>query len=202
MSRDELQALRKPLMMLAAALIAAAGALHFIWQRVDDAQQRLQRESARTREAQARLQQSGREREVIVQNLEAYRRLERAGFVAPEQRINWVTGLRNANRAAALFGIDYQIGAQRAYHGAPQLNAPQLEVLESPMRLKAGLLHEEDLLQLFAALEEQNLGLYLLDECTVKRLPAASTLRDQPYLDADCQMAWLTANARGAGVRR
>jgi len=202
MSREDMQALRKPLLVLALVLLAAAGALHFMWQRIDVAQQRLQRESARTRDAHTRLQLSGREREIIVQNLPAYRDLERSGFVAPEQRINWITGLRDANQAAGLFGIEYQIGAQRIYRGAQQLNAPQIEVLESPMRLKAGLLHEEDLVRLLAALEAQHLGLYLLDECTMKRLPAAAALRHQPHLDADCQMAWLTAHAREPGARK
>lgn len=202
MNREEALALRKPILLLAALVIAAAGTFYVIWQRVDIAQQRLQQENTRTREAQMRLQLSGREREVIVQNLDAYRQLEHAGFIAPEQRINWVTGLRNANQAAGLFGIEYQIGAQRVYRGAPQLNAPQLEVLESPMRLKAGLLHEEDLMQLFDALEAQNLGLYVLDECTVKRLPTSGALRYQPQLDAECQVTWLTAHARETGTRR
>lgn len=202
MNRDGARALRRPLALLAAIVVAATGALQFMWQRVDQAEQRLLREHARTREAQTRLQLSGRERDMIVQHLDAYRALERAGFVAPEQRVNWVTGLRNANRDAGLFGIDYQIGAQRAYRAAQQLNAPQLEVLESPMRLKAGLLHEEDLIRLFDALHAQNLGLFLLDECTLKRLPHAAGLRHQPHLEADCQMAWLTAHARDAGGRR
>ena len=202
MNRADISALRKPLVLLAALVVAAAAMFHVVWQRVDDAQQRLRQESARTREAQMRLQLSGREREVIAQNLDAYRELERAGFVAPEQRINWVTGLRDANQAAGLFGIDYQIGAQRVYRGAQQLNAPQLEVLESPMRLKAGLLHEEDLMRLFDALEAQHLGLYVLEECTLKRLPTSGALRYQPHLDAECQMAWLTAHARETGTPR
>jgi hypothetical protein len=201
-TRDEVVALRKPLLLLAALLVAAAGTIHVVWQRVDVAQQRLRQEGARTRDAQMRLQLSGSEREVIVQNLDAYRELERAGFVAPEQRINWVTGLRDANQAAGLFGIDYQIGAQRIYRGSQQLNAPQLEVLESPMRLKVGLLHEEDLMRLFDALETQHLGLYVLEECTLRRLPTSGALRYQPQIDADCQMAWLTAHARDTGTRR
>jgi hypothetical protein len=201
MNRSEVLALRKPLALLAAIVIAAGAALHFLWQRVEDAEQRLRQENGRAREAQLRLQLSGREREMIVQHLDAYRALERAGFVAPEQRINWVTGLRNANQAAGLFGIEYQIGAQRTYRAAPQLDVPQLEVLESTMRLKAALLHEEDLMRLLGALEEQHLGLFLLEECTVKRLPVASGLRYQPQLDADCRMAWLTAHARAAGPR-
>ncbi|MGE5523673.1 MAG: hypothetical protein ACM3SS_08150 [Rhodospirillaceae bacterium] len=201
MTRDELRALRRPLSLLAVIAIAAVGGAQVLWHHVDAAEQRLRQESRRAQEALMRLQSSGREREIIVQNLGAYRSLERAGFVAPEQRLNWVTGLRNANQAAGLFGIEYHIGAQRNYRGAQHLNVPQLEVLESPMRLKVGLLHEEDLMRLFGALEDQHLGLYLLEECTVKRAPAARALRYQPQLEAECQMTWLTANARTAGAR-
>lgn len=195
-------ALRKPLLLLGILIAASAAALHYMGSRVDEAGQRLRQETARMREAQLRLQLSGREREIIVQHLDGYRALERSGFVAPEQRINWVTGLRDANRAAALFGIEYQIGAQRSYRAAQALDAPQLEVLESPMRLKAGLLHEEDLMRLIAALEAQHLGLFLLEECTLRRLPVAGGLHYQPHLDAECQMAWLTAHPRASGAPR
>lgn len=195
-------ALRKPLLLLAVLVAVSAAALHYMGSRVDEAGQRLRQETARMREAQMRLQLSGRERELIVQHLDRYRALERSGFVAPEQRINWVTGLRDANRAAGLFGIEYQIGAQRPYRAAEALDAPQLEVLESPMRLKAALLHEEDLMRLIAALEAQHLGLFLLEECTLRRLPVAGGLRYEPHLDAECQMAWLTAHPRAAGAPR
>ncbi len=202
MTREDFSALRAPLWLLAATVFAGAAAFHYTLQRVTAAEHRLQQENMRLREAQARLQLSGREREIIVQHRDAYRALERGGFVAPEQRINWVSGLRHASASAGSFGIEYQIGAQRAYRGAPQLNVPQLDVFESAMQLKTGFLHEEDLMRLIDALAEQKLGLFLLQECSMKRLTGVAALRFQPQIDAECHMVWLTAHPKEDGARR
>lgn len=202
MNAGSLRPLRGAVLLLAALLAVGAGLLQLMWARIGDAQQRLAREIAHSRAAQAQLQSSGEEREIIVRHLAAYRELERSGFMAPEQRIHWVTGLREANEAAGLFGIEYQIGAQRAHQAAQHLGAPLIEVLESPMRIKAGLLHEEDLVRLIRRLEAQNLGLFLLEACTLKRLATAPALAYQVHLEADCHMTWLTAHARKAGAPR
>jgi hypothetical protein len=202
MSRDDLRALRKPLLLVIVLLALTAAGYPLMQQRLNDAHRRLQQAQTAMRDAQLRVQLSGQEREVITRHLERYRRLEQAGFIAPEQRINWVSGLRTANQAADLFGIEYQIDAQRPYHGSQRLDAPQLAVLESPMRLKAALLHEEDLMRLIDALAEQRLGLFVLGQCTVKRIPGRGRLHYQPQLEAECELSWLTAHPKDTQVRR
>jgi len=202
MSRDDVRALRKPLLLFIVLLTLAAVGIHAMQQPLNDADRRLRQAQTAMRDAQIRVQLSGQEREIIARHLDRYRRLEQAGFIAPEQRINWVSGLRTANQAAGLFGIEYQIGAQRPYRGSSELNAPQLVVLESPMRLKATLLHEEDLMRLVDALAEQRLGLFVLEQCAMKRISGRTGLRYQPQLDAECELSWLTAHPREAEVRR
>lgn len=202
MSRDDVRILRNPLLLFAVLLVLGAVGFHVMQHRLDDAHRRLGQAQNAMREAQMRVQLSGQEREIIVQYLDRYRRLEQAGFIAPEQRINWVSGLRTANQAADLFGIEYQIGAQRPYRASRELNAPQLVVLESPMRLKTALLHEEDLMRLVGALAEQRLGLFVLEQCIMRRIPGRSGLRYQPQLDAECELSWLTAHPKEAEVQR
>jgi hypothetical protein len=202
MNSADVKALRLPLSLLAVLLAIALVALHAAWMRVDAAEQRLLRESAHAREAWARLEETRRERVLVTDNLAPYSELERTGFVGSERRIDWIAAVNDANDSVPLFDIDYHIGAQRPYAGATPLEAPRLELLESPMKLKAPLLHEEDLLRLLAVLAERAPGLFLLRQCAMRRLPGAGGLRNEPHLDAECDLTWVTAQPREAGARR
>lgn len=200
MTREDLHALRRPLLALAATVLIAAAALyaaHTHTRRTDIA---LRQEQARTREAQLRLRQAAAERDLIVRYVEGYRRLEQKGIVGPARRIDWATVLRAANEASGLFGIAYQIGAEQPYAQAQTLGTPQLVVRESVMRLTAGLLHEGDLLALLASLKAQDVGLFVPQSCRVKRIPGRSGLRDEPQLDAECMISWLALEPRRSAV--
>ena len=196
MTRDDVRALRTPLLALAATVLVAAAALYDLQQRIQRADSALRQEQARVRETRMRLQQSGAERDLIVRHLENYRRLEQAGFIASAQRIDWTAALRAANQTAGLFGVSYQISAQHPYARAHELNAPQLVVRESVMRLTAGLLHEEDLPTLLASLSAQKVGLFVPQQCSLKRIPGRTGLRDEPHLDGECLVSWLTAEPK------
>ena len=79
--------------------------------------------------------------------LGAYQQLQKQGFAGEEQRINWLDALRLTNQQADLFGVDYDIGTQKAYPFAAALNPGPIQLRESVMRLRFRLLHEEDLLR-------------------------------------------------------
>jgi hypothetical protein len=107
-----------------------------------------------------------------------------------------------ANESVGLFGVDYQIAPQRPYSYSAELNAPELVLQESVMKLKLNLLHEEDLLRFFAKLGQTNAGLFVLDQCAIQRLDSGSTLAYRPHLAAECDISWITAKPAGAEVKR
>jgi len=161
------------------------------------AQQRVQLNEARTR-----LQKSGEEKDIIVRYRDTFRALQRAGFVGEEKRINWLDGLRITNQRADLFGIDYQIGAQKRYQYAKSLNPGQIDLFESVMRLRFRLLHEEDLMRFFNLLAQQNLGIFHIDRCDMRRLDTRGVIRYQPNVTAECEVSWITARIKGSGAAR
>jgi hypothetical protein len=182
-----------PVAALIVAITFAAAGIKLTNDRADAAKTKLAAQEAQLREAVSRVQKSGAEKELIARHLPDYQRLQQQGFVGEEQRINWLDALRSANHKAGLFGVNYDIGVRQAYPNAALLNPGQMRVLQSGMKLRLPLLHEEDLLNFMEALREQNAGVYLIDQCAIRRSPGTQTTRFQPNMTAECQLSWLTA---------
>lgn len=202
MNADELKALRVPLILLLVVIAAAAGAIYYTDLLRQQSQNALVRAQAQLREAQTRMQRSGDEKSIIIQYVGKYRQLENAGFIGEEQRINWIDAMRNANARTDLFGVSYEIGAQQPYAHAAELAPGSIALKQSRMKLDFRLLHEGDLLRFFDALREQGAGLFHLDQCTLRRTDTGTTLRYQPNITANCELAWITATPDATqGVR-
>jgi len=202
MNPADLQALRNPLLVLFIVLLLAAGAVYSTEQLKVASERQLAQQRVQLNEARTRLQKSGEEKDIIVRYRDTFRALQRAGFVGEEKRINWLDGLRITNQRADLFGIDYQIGAQKRYQYAKSLNPGQIDLFESVMRLRFRLLHEEDLMRFFNLLAQQNLGIFHIDRCDMRRLDTRGVIRYQPNVTAECEVSWITARIKGSGAAR
>ncbi|HEV7394129.1 MAG TPA: hypothetical protein VGO08_20995 [Burkholderiales bacterium] len=195
MTRDDIEALRIPLIALVVTLILTAGVVYFSANALDNMRRGLTQHESQLREARLRIQNAGEEKEMIARYLGSYQQLARAGFVGEEQRINWLDSLRIANEEAGIFGVEYDISAQRPYAYASEFNAGQLLLQESLMRLRFTLLHEEDLPRFFNALGHGSGGFFTIDHCVVRRLKfgdAEKSLQVEPHLAAECELRWLT----------
>jgi hypothetical protein len=205
MTRDDLEALRIPLIVLAVTTILAAGMVYFSSGVLENAHKVLSQRESQLRQARIRIQNAGEEKEMIARYLAGYQQLAQAGFVGDEQRINWLDSLRMANEDAGIFGVEYDISAQRPYAYAAEFNTGQLLLQESVMRLKFRLLHEEDLPRFFNALARGSGGFFTVDQCLVRRLKAGEvekSLQFQPHLAAECELRWLTVRPAAAGEKK
>jgi len=202
MNQSDLQALRIPLLVLLAVLAAGALAIYYTDRLMVAERRQLVQQQAQFKQAQVRLQKSGDEKDIIVGYLDRYRQLERTGFIGEEQRINWLDGLRLANQQADLFGVDYQIGAQKTYPFAAEFNPGQLALNQSLMQLRFRLLHEGDLLRFFDALARQGAGVFTIDQCLLRRIDNRGVLRYQPNVNAECELSWITVKVGAAAERK
>lgn len=185
--------LAMPLIVLAVVLLAAGGAVKFTLDKMLDAQRQFDTQQKQLREAQARVQKSGTEKELIIRYLPGYRQLAAMGFIGDEQRINWLDALRVVNQKGDLFGIDYDISPRRPYPLASTLSPGQMNVAQSTMKLRFQMLHEGDLQRFFELLSNQQAGPFMVDQCTLKRTSSTVNTRVQPNIAADCQLSWITA---------
>lgn len=202
MNQADLQALRNPLLVLLAVLLVAAVAIYTTEQLTVSAQRQLRQQQNQLKEARTRLQKSGDEKDIIVRHLDGFRQLQRTGFVGDEQRINWLDGLRLTNQQADLFGVDYQIGAQKPYQYAAAFSPGQIDLNESVMRLRFRLLHEEDMMRFFSILARQNAGIFTIDQCSMRRIDTGGVIRYQPNVTAECELSWITAKVGAAAERK
>ena len=191
-----------PILAVVAAAAFAVTAILFTLDQTQAARARQEAQLAQQREALTRVQKSGSEKQLIEQNLPNYRKLEALGFAGNEQRINWLDGLRSANQKAGLFGVNYDIGARQAYPRADLFAPGQMRIMHSMMKVKLPLLHEGDLLTFLAYLDEQHAGVFLTDQCTLRRAAQTQTQRFQPNMTADCQLAWITTQPVQAEGRK
>lgn len=203
MTPTDLKALQVPLVVLALIVLAAAGGIYYTDVLQEQAHLRLAAQQKRLKDAQTQLLQSGEEKRVIETFLDSYQQLARAGFMGEEQRINWLDGLRVANQRADLFGVDYQISAQKTYPFAAELNPGQLMLSESAMTLRFRLLHEEDLMRFFRALAQTGAGVFAINECNLQRVDTGGVIRVEPHITAECELSWITAKPpRAAETKR
>ena len=202
MNAVELKALQAPLIILVIVLGLGAGIVYQLDQTLSATKRELAQQQAQMREARTRLQKSGEEKELIVRYLPNYEYLQRIGFVGDEKRLNWLEGLRLSNQQAQLFGVQYQIGSQQQYPYAAELNPGQLTLHQSVMKLSFQLLHEGDLMSFLKALGKQGAGFFAVNECKLDRANTGGSIRFQPNLRADCDIAWITLRAASPGERK
>jgi hypothetical protein len=204
-TREDLQSLRTPLIALGLTLVAAFVLVFYSAAVADRAHARFQRTEVDLKQARLRIQNAGEEKDMIGRYLGGYQQLEKAGFVGDEQRINWLDALRVANQQANIFGVEYEITAQRPYAYAAEFNPGPLALKESVMRLKLRLLHEEDLPRFLQTLARQGGGFFNVDQCVVRRVKAGEAevaQNVQPNLLAECELSWLTVKPAAAAEKK
>lgn len=196
------QALRTPLLVLVAALLASAALVIFTRQELDQEKSRHASQEGVLREARERLHKSDDEKDKILRYRASFIALQQRGFVGEEQRINWVDALRAASLKLKMFGVNYQIEAQQPYQSPAVTDAGPYHAHQSLMKISLGLLHEEDLMRFVNALSAQQAGIFTLRECSLQRHSAGKVenAKVQPNLQADCSLAWLSiSDAKGEG---
>jgi hypothetical protein len=121
-----------------------------------------------------------------------YDQLQAQGIVGGDQRLIWVQNARDAGDALKLPYLRYTTSPQQVFEApwlVPGVSAP---VTVSVMELQMGLVHELDLMRLFARLR-QSPGLFQVRSCVLERLghdvPPAP---DKANVTGTCQLAWFS----------
>ena len=193
LSSTDIRAMQLPAIALVVAIVASATMVWFASNKYQQSQRQDQDQMIALQEAKTRFQRSGEERETVLRYIEAYRELQKTGFIGAEQRLNWVESLRVANMQAALFGVDYQLSAQESFPQAGQINPAGNRVKQSKMRISFGALHEGDLTRLLQTLSTQSAGVFALNSCSLDRAGRkGAPVPRQANLTAECELSWLT----------
>lgn len=188
----DLPAVARPLILFLVALLISIMLIRYSNGTVSEAEQRRDAQLRILNDTRARVSKSGQERDQIQKFLPIYYQLEKEGVVGEERRLDWIDALRVANTHADLYGVQYEIAVQQPLVTKDLLGAPDLDVRHSLMKLRFGLLHEEDLPRFLGALAAQGLGAFLVNQCTLTRTRALEKPVNIPTLQAECELSWVT----------
>lgn len=151
------------------------------------------------RQALAGIEQERRElinrREAREQYSALYRELTAGGIVGPDQRLQWVQTLRSSTSSLGLPYVRYSTGPQEVFVAPYLMAGISATVMNSPMEVQLGLVHELDLLRLLDKLA-QSPGLFHVRSCNLERLERNTPPEgNQANLSGSCQLNWFSIPA-------
>jgi len=155
-------------------------------------QQRLGQLQMALDEAQRKLSQSGNEKDLIQQYLDAYHALQQRGFIGPDQRLVWRDALADAGRSLAIRDLKFSIGPQQAYTGVVPVDVGTMVLHEAPVNLAGQLYDENDLARLIDILASQPGGILGVRDCTLQRSNTRLPSPVEPQLKTQCNLVWYT----------
>jgi hypothetical protein len=179
-------------LLISTGLVAASGFFKNQMRAEHEAQQQ------RFRAISARYLAVDDEERIIHEYLPQFVRYFDAGVIGGERRLDWLEALRAAGSQTKLPELSYDIDSQALFQPEFPLALGEFDVYSSRMSLKAGLLHEGDLIDLLSILDERAAGLYTVSRCTLGREGDTldlSTVRAN--IMANCDLHWYTLKLRG-----
>jgi hypothetical protein len=115
--------------------------------------------------------------------------------IGDEQRLDWMEGLEKLRQQGSVLDFKYTIAPQQGYTPNPPVDAGNFKLSRSSMSMQIDLLHEEQLLHLFADMRSKLNGWFMLDGCSLSRTVATDEMSP---LKADCTGGWFTMKNKNA----
>lgn len=192
LAKEDLQKLQMPLSIILASAVLVWLITSAASNREIKANEALLQQNATLENARQRYKSSGSEKENITKYMPQYEELIKRGFIGEEQRIDWISDLRNINQTNKFFGVNYDISAQEEYKPKFPVVTGTFKLRRSVMKLTFALLHENDLLTLFASLPSETNPPFMVRDCIVVRTNKELRGKFEPNLNATCDIDWLT----------
>lgn len=100
-----------------------------------------------------------------------YGQFQQQGFIAVENRLDWVETLRESAKRLRLPSLTYSLEPQlKVVPPIPSTSVDaEIQIFLSKLELEVGLVHERDLLRLFGSLQQTAPGLLKVDGCRLDR---------------------------------
>ncbi len=192
LSSADLRYLSLPALVALVVILAGVGTVIVSQNFMADANADLERAKAERAAIQTKLLRATEEEREIRASLVNYQSMRERGIIGEEHRLDWVETVKDIKNQRGLYGLRYEIAAQRPLE-YPGFKSPAgIEFLDSRMKLQADLLHEGDLFDLLADLRARFAPFVIVRSCTVERNAAARPDAYGPHVKADCELDLVT----------
>jgi len=148
----------------------------------------------------SRLSDAYDDRKNMAAYADEYSTLIERKIISDDQRLDWMEGMEKIRQQNLVMNFRYSIAPQRIYTSSAPIKSGNFDIHYSEMKLQFELLHEEQLLNFFAALRDQIKGHYQLEGCTLQHATPDNTeeQRATARLKAECNGGWITLKNRNA----
>ncbi len=121
------------------------------------------------------------------------------GIVGEEDRVTWVENLARQARERHVISLTYSVAPPEILVWKTFGKMNGADVYGSAMKVEAGLLHEEELMDLLAGLRAESKGLFSIQECMIDRKGKEGQLNhsgDVANFTGICQLMWYTIKGK------
>ena len=135
--------------------------------------------------------------DLIDQYRSLFNEYKSSGLVGEERRLSWIESLESTNQVLRLPNLSYTLSPQEEFERPEFRPKRGVDVKSSPMQLRMGLLHEEDLFALLEGLRLSIRNLFTVDSCVMTRNSEIKQSLDtkRPNLTTNCLIRWVTIDA-------
>lgn len=199
--QEDMLLLKWPILWLVVALLVSAvwyGVAH----RFREDNLKAQR-AARAKQIQtiSSVHQIEEEAGTIRDYCDRYQRLLEDRVIGGEDRLELVETVDRVRTGHLLYPLQLDVEQQAILplgrDGSPGIPGEGMEVRVSRILVSIPLLHEEDLFRLFDGLNDMKLGLFVAEDCSIKRLGSDNDGKRpglRQNLITSCKILWLTVN--------
>lgn len=152
-------------------------------------------------EIRGKLDRAREEEQEIRTKIARYQDIVARGYIAAEQRLDWIERIDQIRSARKLIDVQYELSPQKPVDAAllpAGASGGGYEFMSSTMKLRLQLLHEDDLLGFLSDLRAKVRALLVVRGCDIERIPAPTggERATRAQLKADCDIDWITLRAK------
>jgi hypothetical protein len=190
--------LRRPLIMLVVAVLISAAVVMAGYQYENTQHEEYKTALSTLRSTHKLYSSIVNDIDLLDQYRSLYSEYKSSGLVGQERRLSWIETLESTNQVLRLPTLGYSLNPQETFVRPDFKLKRGVSVMSSPMDLKIGLLHEEDMFALLEGLRLSIQNLFTVDSCSIsRRSPVGRSLDTRrPNLQSKCLIRWVTINAK------
>jgi len=189
--------LRRPLIILAVVIVISAAIVVVGYQYEETQQEEYQAALSTLRSTHQLYSSMVNDIDLLDQYRSLYSEYKSSGLVGGERRLSWIESLESTNEVLRLPTLGYSLNPQEKFVRPGFQLKRGVSVMSSPMDLKIGLLHEEDMFALLEGLRLSIQNLFTVDSCSIIRQESVerSLNTRRTNLQSACSIRWVTINA-------
>lgn len=183
--------LRRPIIIF---LILVASSLFFYFagkHYKDSAQELFNTAKNSLSTSHSKLKRQFNEIKLIDGYMSQYKELNNHAFIGEERRLSWLESIQASNQEIKLPKFNYSIRPQENFIRPGLKQSKNVKAMASKMDIDLGILHEEDVFNVFDLLNKHVQSYFIIEACEFSKIQKSELTVDKANLLAHCVLNWV-----------